>query len=113
MAINPDGSQTYFPLSQEAFNECLAMVQQAQAQWLAVVSEFAAENVAMGITASGKTALIGSTLANVAVYGGEGSLWEAYNALGQIVCTPQMAPFLTEDRIKWMMNKMIQIIGKL
>jgi hypothetical protein len=81
--------------------------------WKNLVLTVAAENIAMGITASGKTKLIADTLAPVMVYGASGSLWEAYQALDQIKVTPQMAPFITQDRIQWMKNQLIQILGSL
>lgn len=113
MALNPDGTPTYFPLPQEAYDECLAIVQQAQIVWSLMVAEFAAENIAMGITQANKTALIADALYQVAVYGSQGSLWQAYAALSAIQVTPEMAPFLTDNRIQWMKNKMITIISEL
>jgi hypothetical protein len=116
MALNPDGSPTYFPLSgpvgQATFNKCLSIVQQAQATWTALVGEFAAENLAMGIT-SEQAALIGNALNQVMTYGAEGSLWLAFNALSQVQVTPEMDPFLTADRIQWMKNKLIGVISQL
>lgn len=113
MALNPDGTQTYFPLPQQAYDQCLAIVQQAQIVWTLMVAEFAAENIAMGITQAGKTGLIADALYQVAVYGSQGSLWQAYAALSAVQVTPDMAPFLTDDRIQFMKNKMIIIISQL
>lgn len=113
MAKNTDGTDTYFPIDQNVYNRCLAVVQHAQQQWAILVAGFAAENIAMGITQAGKAALIGSALNQVAVYGAQGSLWQAYFALSQVVVTPEMAPYLTHDRIEWMKNKMITAISSL
>lgn len=113
MALNPDGSATYFPLPQDAFNRCLQIVSNAQKQWAMLVAGFAAENIAMGITQAGKTQLIGNALNQVAVYGAQGSLWLAFAELSNVKVTPEMAPFLTADRIEWMKNKMIQAISSL
>jgi len=112
MAINPDGSSTYFNISQPVYNKCLSTVQKAQAIWVVMIAEFAAENLAMGIT-SAQAAAVGAALNQVMVYGSEGSLILAYNALSKVVVTPDMAPFLTPDRIQWMRNKMIQVISSL
>lgn len=78
-----------------------------------MVAGFAAENIAMGITSAGKTLLISGALYEVAVYGSQGSLWQAYNALSNVKITPEMAPFLTDARIQWMKNKMIAAISTL
>jgi len=112
-AKNPDGSLTYFDLDQNVYNKCLSTVQKAQQTWTMLVAGFAAENIAMGITQSGKTGLIAKALNQVAVYGSQGSLWQAYNALSEVKVTPEMAPYLTDDRIQWMKNKMIQAISSL
>lgn len=113
MAIGWNGTPTYFPMPQAAYNQCLAIVLSAQAAWAGMVQQFAAENIAMGITQAGKTLLISDALQTVNSYGCTGSLWQAYNALSQVKITPEMAPFLTEDRINWMRNQLIQAIGNL
>jgi hypothetical protein len=114
MPYNPDGSPTYFTdISQGTYNHCLSVVKNAQAAWTLMVAEFAAENIAKGITQAGKTLLIGEALNDVAKYGSQGSLWQAYNALSEVKITPEMAPYLTADRIQWMKNKMISVISQL
>jgi flagellar basal body rod protein FlgG len=113
MATGYNGIQTYFPIPQQAYNECLAIVQGAYASWQGMVQQFAAENIAMGITQAGKTQLISDALYQVMVYGSSGSLWQAYAELSNVVITPEMAPFLTEARIDYMRNVMIQIISEL
>jgi len=112
MALNPDGSSTYFTISQPVYNKCLAVIQKAQATWTLMVAEFAAENLALGITED-QAKKIGEALNQVMVYGYEGSLHLAYDALSQVVVTSDMAPFLTDDRIQWMRNKMIQVMSSL
>lgn len=113
MATNSLGLTTYFPIPQAAFNECATIVQLALSYWQQMVIMFAAENIAMGITQAGKTQLISNALEEVLVYGSQGSLWEAYNALNGVIITPEMAPFLTADRIEWMRNQMITVIAML
>lgn len=113
MALNSDGSETYFTqIPQGPYNQCLSIVQLAQATWTLTVAQFAAENLAMGISEE-QGQLISSALNQVMTYGSEGSLKLAYSALSQVVITPQMAPFLTEERIQWMRNKMITVMAKL
>jgi hypothetical protein len=103
----------YFGISDPIYNRCLQVANNAFIAWKSLVLTVAAENIAAGITQSGKTKLIADTLAPVAVYGNSGSLWEAYYALNEIVVTPEMAPYITEDRINWMRNQLIQILGSL
>jgi hypothetical protein len=111
MAITSDGTPTYFNLTQEQYNAALAEVQAAQLAWSTLITEFAAENIAMGIIQEQKVVLIGQALQVVNTYGSQGALAQAYQQLGQLVPTPAMAPYLTNDRIKWMMNKIIQTLG--
>ena len=113
MATGYNGISTFFPIPQPAYNKCLAIVQAAQSAWTGMVQQFAAENIAMGITQAGKTQLISDALQEVMVYGSMGSLWQAYAALSNVKVTPEMAPFLTEARIDYMRNVMIQAISNL
>ena len=113
MAIGYNGNPTYFNIPQPEYNVCLEVVLAAQVAWAGMVAQFAAENIAMGITQANKTQLIASALQEVLTYGATGSLWQAYAALSNVVVTPEMAPFLTEDRIQWMKNQMIQAISSL
>lgn len=103
----------FYGIPDPQYNRALAIVNNAINAWKNLVLTFAAENVAMGITASGKTKLIADTLAQVAVYGSSGSLYEAYFALEQIKVTVDMAPFLTDARLTWMKNELMQILSTL
>jgi len=85
----------------------------AQMSFNTLVVAFAAENVIMGITNSGKTGLIAQTLQQVMYFGTSGSLWEALNALNQVVVTEEMAPFLTTARVNWMKNQLQAAIAGL
>ncbi len=113
MAIGYNGIPTFFPIPQPAYNECLAIVQSAYVAWNGMVQQFAAENIAMGITQAGKAQLIADALYQVMVYGSAGSLWQAYAELSNVVITEEMAPYLTAARIEWMRNVMIQVISQL
>jgi hypothetical protein len=111
-AVTANGT-TYFPLTQAQYNACLHIVVTAQQTWANLVAQFAAENIAMGISQAGKTGLIGNALSEVLMYGSTGSLWQAYAALDNVKITPEMSPYLTADRIQWMKNTMIAAIGNL
>jgi hypothetical protein len=113
MAIAASGKPTYFPIPQQSYDLCASIVIAAQTAWTQMVTQFAAENIAMGITQAGKTGLIGDALQQVNGYGAVGSLWEAYSALSRVQITPAMAPFITADRIEWMKNQIIEAIGSL
>lgn len=103
----------FFKIPDPQYNACMQIVNNAIAAWRSLVVTVAAENIAMGITQAGKTQLISGALEEVMFYGQTGSLWEAYNALSRVVITPQMAPFITEARIEWMKNELIQVIASL
>jgi hypothetical protein len=113
MAITSDGTPTFFQLTQEQYDDAYSEVVMAQQAWTSMITEFAAENVAMGIIQEGKTALIGAALNQVNMYGQQGALAQAYQQLAAVVPTPAMAPFLTPERVKWLMNKVIQSLGTL
>jgi hypothetical protein len=113
MAITSDGTPTFFQLTQEQYDTAYEQVVTAQQAWDSMITEFAAENVAMGIIQEGKTTLVGAALNQVNMYGQQGALAQAYFQLGLVVLTPAMAPYLTQDRIKWLMNKVIQSLGTL
>jgi hypothetical protein len=113
MAIGYNGIPTFFNIPQQTYNEYLPIVQNAYIAWVGMVQQFATENIIMGITQAGKTQLIADALYQVMVYGSAGSLWQAYAALSNVVVTPEMAPYLTAERIQYMRNVMIQIISQL
>ena len=100
-------------ITQAEMQEVAQLVMAAQQAFNVLVVAFASENVIMGITASGKTGLIASTLQEVMYYGTSGSLWEALNALNDVVVTEEMAPFLTVARINWMKNQLQAAIANL
>ncbi len=90
-----------------------AKVAQAKAAFDRLIIEFGGENVIAQITAAGKTKLIADALRDVIFYGSTGSLWEVYVAASKIKITPEMAPFLTEERRQAFKNRVIEEIGKL
>jgi len=106
-------SSPYFHIPDNQYNRCQQIVNNAMNAWHNLVVTVAAENIALGITQSGKTKLISDALFPVMVYGTSGSLWEAYIELGKVKITPEMAPYITEERIEWMKNQLIQTIANL
>jgi len=78
-----------------------------------LLNKFAGENVVAGVTAAGKTKILSDAFSEVARYGSQGSLWEAYVAIEKIKITPEMAPYFTETRKQEMKNQIIQIISSL
>lgn len=88
-------------------------IKQAQDGFQKLVGEFGGENVIAQITTLGKTKLIGDAVRDVMYYGSTGSLWEAYKAVEAIKITPEMAPFLTEQRRQDFKNRLIQLLSSL
>jgi hypothetical protein len=74
---------------------------------------FVAENIAEGITNTNKGPIVAAALQPVMIYGQYGALWEATDALGSVVVTPQMAPFLTQARVDWLKNQLQKVIASL
>lgn len=103
----------YFNIPDGPYMRCQQIMLRAIAAWQTLVIQVAAENIALGITTSGKTKLIADTLFPVMVYGSCGSLWEAYNELNLVKVTPEMAPYITQARLEWMKNQLIQAISTL
>lgn len=103
----------FYNIPDPQYQRCEQIVNNAINSWKALVVTVAAENIAMGITQQGKTKFIADTMMPVMLYGQTGSLWEAYHALDAIKITPEMAPYITEDRRNWMKNQLIQIISTL
>lgn len=104
---------SYLGLSQPTMQYLASKAVKAQAEWQILEIAFIAENIAMGITQLGKTKLIADTFEKVMIYGQAGSLWEALNAIDAIVITPEMAPFVTQDRVNWFKNQLQQAIASL
>lgn len=90
-----------------------AKVEKARNAFNQLLNEMAGENLIAQITAEGKTQLIADAIQDVIYYGSIGSLWEAYAAVEHIKLTPEMAPYLTEERKAEFKNKLIEVISKL
>ena len=110
---NNSGVGPYFPIPPQELVQAKQLIAAAQTAFMGLTAEFAAENYIMGITASGQSQVIADALEDVYYYGTAGALWLCYQALGEVKVTPQMAPFLTADRIVWMRNRLIQTIDSL
>lgn len=88
-------------------------IKKAQDGFNNLIAEFGGENVIAQITAAGKTKIIGDAVRDVMYYGSTGSLWECYKAVEEIKITPEMAPFLTEQRKQNFKNRLIGILSSL
>lgn len=113
MSYNTSGIGPYFPIPQDELAEAQLLLVAAQQAFMGLVAEFTSENYCMGITTNPYEQQIADALEEVYYYGTAGALWLAYQALGQVVLTPEMSPFLTADRITWMRNRLIQVISTL
>jgi hypothetical protein len=74
------------------------LVRRAREYGQMIADEFAAENIAMGITQAGKTRLIANAVKDISFFLSTGSIYEAANACDEVVITEDMAPFLTPTR---------------
>lgn len=88
-------------------------IAKAQAAFAALVQQISGQNLIEQITLAGKTKLIADAVRPVVYYGTTGSLWEAYAAAQSIVITPEMSPFLTEEKRQQFKNKLVEIISGL
>jgi hypothetical protein len=76
----------------------------------ALTVTFAAENVALGITQSGKTKGVADYLANVLRYGQSGSLYEVINEIDALLAggiPVELDPFVTIPRLNEFKNKIL------
>ena len=90
-----------------------AKVAKARDGFNKLISELAGENLVAQITAAGKTKLISDAVKDVLYYGNSGSLWEAFIATERIVITPEMAPYLTEQKKNEFKNRLVALISSL
>lgn len=86
-------------------------IERAKVRFDILATDFSTENVLLGITQAGKTKLIADTLRDTFYYGQTGSLYECLAALDAIVLTPEMSPFLTEERKAAFRQKVVNIIN--
>jgi hypothetical protein len=108
---------TFFNLPQPVMAKCYAIaiaaagVVPSYQGFQHVAFCFVAENIAKGITNTNQGPLIAMALQPVMVYGQYGALWEATDALDDVVITPQMDPYLTQARVNWLKNQIQEIIS--
>lgn len=103
----------YLNLPPSTLAYLVSKYEKAVSGFQAEVKIFVAENLALGITNSGKVKLISDTLKDVNYYGSTGSLYQALEALNKVKVTPEMAPYLTEDRLNYLKNRLIAILSGL
>lgn len=78
-----------------------------------LINKFCAENIAMGITQAGKTKLLADALRDVFYYAQTGSLYECLSSLSSVQVTPEMSPFLTEERKTELQQKLSNLLSTL
>lgn len=103
----------FLGLPQQTLDYIGTKVDKSISGYQSLMKEFVCENIAMGITSTRKTKLIADTLIDVQRYGEVGSLYECYKALESITLTPEMAPFLTEARLHYLKNRIVEVLATL
>lgn len=78
-----------------------------------LINKFCAENIVMGITQVGKTKLLADALRDVFYYAQTGSLYECLSSLSAVQVTPEMSPFLTEERKTELQQKLSNLLSTL
>lgn len=78
--------------------------------------DFAGENVAMGITQAGLTKDVNDYLKNVALYGATGSLYEVVAEINTLISNgipSEFSPFVTEDRMAVLRDRVLTYLGEI
>lgn len=104
------GYVVYTPPLDDPLEPYKELVSGAIEYFTEVQIEFAAENITMGITASGKTKAVADYLQNVLRYGQSGSLYEVISeidALKSASVPVELSPWVTEERLDDFKNKII------
>lgn len=90
------------------------IVKNAMAFFNNISVKYAAENIAMGITAAGKTKDVADYLKEVIRYGQTGSLYEVINEIDALVAATvpgNLSPFVTETRLEEFKAKVEAYLG--
>lgn len=91
-----------------------AIVKNARAFFSEILNQYAAENIAMGITQAGKTKDVSDYLADVMRYGESGSLYEVISevdALKAATVPADLAPFVTDARLDEVRAKIVEYLS--
>lgn len=101
------------PTAEEQTEYLSKIIQKARMFGDATITQFALENVAMGITQAGKTREVADYCQKLQYYMSTGSLYAALEELQEIsLNVPQnLAPFVTSDRLNIYENKIKSYLG--
>lgn len=106
--------QSYNAPTQDEQVEMLAnIIQKARIFGDATIAQFALENVAMGITQAGKTRAVADYCQKLQYYMSTGSLYAALEEIEEISnnVPPELAPFVTSERLGVYTNKIKAYLG--
>ncbi len=97
------GYEQYTPPLEDPLEPYKNLVSNAISYFKEVQIEFAAENITMGITQTGKTKDVSDYLAPVLRYGQTGSLYEVVNEINSLIAATvpaDLSPFVTVARLE-------------
>jgi hypothetical protein len=92
-------------IGQAKYSTCMDIFNQ-------LLTEFGGNNIIAQITAAGKTKLISDAMSETVKYGLVGDLWEVYKQVSLIQITPDMAPYITEDRRQNFKNRLLELMAQ-
>ena len=79
-----------------------------------LMNDFINENIAMGITSTGKTRAVGLKLKDISFWLQMGSLYEALEDIDEMIANkidPELAPFITDERMEKFENKIKEYLS--
>lgn len=79
-----------------------------------IMTEFAGENITLGITVAGKTKDVADYLKDVLRYGQTGSLYEVMNECDALIAAGipgDLSPFVTADRLNYFKAKIVAYLS--
>jgi len=108
------GYEVYIPPLADPLSPYKDLINEAISYFKTIQVEFAAENITLGITQSGKTKEVSDYLKNVLRYGQTGSLYEVIGEIDLLVQGPppnDLSPFVTVDRLQSFKAKVLQFFS--
>lgn len=101
------------PTAEEQMEGLSKIIQKARTFGDATIAQFALENVAMGITQAGKTRAVADYCQKLQYYMSTGSLYAALEEIQEISVNipPDLAPFVTQQRLAVYVNKIKAYLG--
>jgi len=96
------GYEVYTPPLEDPLSPYKDLINDAISYFKSIQVEFAAENITLGISQSGKTKDVSDYLKNVLRYGQTGSLYEVISEIDLLIQSDppeDLEPFITVDRL--------------